>query len=107
MRKSFFDWMSSIAHISARHCLDPESVYHGVDGCKRLAKECGCAIPDFTLDEKEQDNLISSTYSAICVIAYGLNPPVNANKWFEWMRIGRDNAMECRKNAIRKETYSS
>ena len=107
MRKSFSDWMSSIAHISARHCLDPEDIYHGVDGCKRLARECGYAIPDFTQDKKEQDKLISSTYSAICVIAYGLNPPVNANKWFEWMRIGRDNAMECRKNAIRKETYSS
>lgn len=104
---SFQQWMSSIARTVIHLCYSPGDMYFGPEGCKRFARECGYAIPDFTLDEKEQDNLISSTYSAICVIAYRLNPPVNANKWFEWMRAGRDKAMECRKNAICKEANPS
>ena len=71
-------------------------MYFGSDGAKRFARECGYAIPDFTLDREKQDHLISSTYSAICVIAYRLNPPVNAKEWINGMREGRDEVMKVR-----------
>lgn len=93
---SFQSWMCSIASAAMRHCHDTDGIYYGPEGCKRLARECGYAIPDFTLSVKEQDYLISSTYSGICVIAYRLNPPVNAKKWIISMREGRDEVMEMR-----------
>ena len=94
---SFRHWMRSIASAAISHCLDPEGVYFGPDGAKRLARECGYAIPDFTLNKREQDDLISMTYSTICVIAYNLKPPIDASDWLGEMRNGRDKVMEIRK----------
>lgn len=93
---SFQQWMTSVAHAAIHLCYSPGDLYFGPDGCKRFARECGYAIPDFTLDRNEQDHLISSTYSAICVIAYRLNPPVSAKEWINGMREGRDEVMKFR-----------
>lgn len=93
---SFQQWMSSVARAAIHLCYSPGDMYFGPEGCKRFARECGYAIPDFTLDRKEQDHLISSTYSAICVIAYRLNPPVNSKEWINGMREGRDEVMKAR-----------
>ena len=96
VNESFRKWMSSVARAAIHLCYSPGDMYFGPEGCKRLARECGYAIPDFTLDRKEQDHLISSTYSAICVIAYRLNPPMSSKEWINGMREGRDEVMEAR-----------
>lgn len=94
---SFRYWMRSIASAAMKHCCDPDGLYYGPEGCKRLARECGVAIPDFSLDEREQNDMISRAYSAICVVAYNLKPPIDAKDWFENMRQGRDEAMDVRR----------
>ena len=93
---SFQSWMRSIASAAKHLCHDPEEIYYGVKGCKRLAKECGYTIPDFTLDRDEQNNLIRSTYACICMIAYDLKPPLDSKEWFKSIREGRDEVMRMR-----------
>lgn len=108
IHNSFNSWMTSVAHAAIHLCYSPCDMYFGSEGAKRFARECGYAIPDFTLDRKEQDHLISSTYSGICVIAYRLNPPVNAKEWINGMREGRDEVMKARMiNEVCKEANPS
>lgn len=85
----FNSWMSSIAHAAMRICADPDSQYYGVDGAKRLARECGPALLDFPDGIKN----IGSTYSGICVIAYRLNPPIDAKDWLASVREGYEKAV--------------
>lgn len=87
---SFRYWMRSVASAAMHQCLDPDGLYYGSEGCKRLARECGYAIPDFSQDKRTQDDYISLTYSTICVTAYNLKPPIDAKDWLDNMRIGRD-----------------
>lgn len=96
MSNEFNIWMSQVAHAAFHLCYSPVDPYFGTEGCKQFARECGYAIPDFTMDRKEQDNLISCTYSGICVIAYRLKPPVDAKEWINGVREGRDRAMKLR-----------
>lgn len=93
---SFQSWMRSIASAAMRYCHDTDGIYYGPEGCKRLARECGYAIPDFTLNRDEQNSLMLSTYSCICVIAYNLKPPIDSKDWSKSMREGRDKAMRMR-----------
>lgn len=82
MEQKFQNWMSAVAHAPAE-IFHGEGLYAGVDGCKRLARECASAIPDF--GEYGEKN-INATYSGICVIAYNLCPPVDAGVWLGWIR---------------------
>lgn len=82
--KMFQNWMNATGRAAMHLCVDGE-LYSGVEGAKRFARECGPAILDFgEYGEKH----IGSTYSAICVIAYMLRPPIRANEWFESLREG-------------------
>lgn len=84
----FSDWMRKTARAAMHLCVDGE-LYSGVEGAKRFAKECGPAILDF--GEYGEKN-IGSTYSAICVVAYMLKPPISAQEWFERLREGMERA---------------
>jgi len=79
---NFQNWMN-LTRNAASHLCCPGNLYAGVDGCRRLARECAPAILDF--GEYGRKN-ISSTYSGICVIAYNLRPPVDAKTWLGWIR---------------------
>ena len=92
MKREFNEYMSRIAHIAGIHTVN-DGIYAGEDGCKRFAREFGAAIPDFTRDRREQANLIRSTYSAVCVIAYHLKPPLDAKGWVREVWAGVDKAM--------------
>ena len=85
---SFLNWMTNVRLAAMRHCLDENGIYHGVEGAKRLARECGPALLDFPDGEK----YISSTYSGICVMAYDLRPPIDADVWFAELRKGLEHA---------------
>lgn len=88
--QSFNQWMGKVRN-SARPLCCEGKFYAGIEGAKRLARECGPAILDFgAYGEKN----IGSTYSAICVIAYGLKPPIDAKVWFQELKKGMDHAKE-------------
>lgn len=59
-----------------------DGIYHGKEGCLRLAKEYGVGLADFKDRKKIKDDMQSS-YSGLCVRAYLLRPPVDAKDWFE------------------------
>lgn len=82
-------WMERIRNAARRHCMEENGLYAGVEGAKRFARECGPAILDF--GEYGEKN-IGSTYGAICVIAYGLKPPIAAKIWLQELRKGMDYA---------------
>ena len=84
-RNVFNTWMSSVAHAAMIHCVDEDGLYYGREGALRLARECGPAILDFHDYGKKN---IGATYGAICVIAYGLKPPVDADEWLNAVREG-------------------
>ena len=94
--KRFDDYMASIRSAASRHCID--GIYRGRDGAKQFARECGYALPDFSSDEREIQEMISKSYSGICVIAYALKPPINAKEWANAMRDGAMSELERRKN---------
>lgn len=85
-------YMSTIAHAAIRHCVPEDGIYHGEDGCHRLARECGAAYVDFEIMGLDVPRLMSKTYSGICVIAYSLKPPVDAGTWLTWLREGYEDA---------------
>lgn len=89
----FDDYMSRIRSAAKRHCMLEDGVFYGKDGAKRFARECGPALVDFSSDPRNIQDMISSTYSGICVIAYGLKPPINAGEWFKAMREGVENEL--------------
>ena len=88
----FSRYMERVSHGAQRHCLPESGLYHGAEGCHRFANECGYAMRDFERSGIDVDSLLKSTYSGICVIAYGLKPPVDAGAWIEWMREGLEKA---------------
>lgn len=89
LRADFSAWMRRTAMAASLHCYSSDSVYFGPEGAKRLGRECGPALLDF--GEFGIDN-IGATYSAICVIAYQLKPPIDAKDWLAAVREGYDRA---------------
>ena len=85
IRADFNVWMRRTAMAASAHCYSPDSLYFGPEGAKRLGRECGPALLDF--GQFGIDN-IGATYSAICVIAYQLRPPINAKDWLTAVREG-------------------
>lgn len=61
------------------HLLNPNSIYYGIEGHKRLAREIGYALNDFT--EKERQEILHSSYSCIYVIGCNLKPILDAKEW--------------------------
>lgn len=88
MNLDFGIWMTRVRLAAMRHCLDPDGLYYGPEGAKRLARECGPALLDFPNPE----SLIASTYSGICVTAYDLRPPIDASTWLDELRKGMNRA---------------
>lgn len=86
LEQDFKQYMRSVATAAMLQCHDPDGLYHGPEGAKRLGRECGPAILGFFGESSEKN--IGSTYGGICVIAYRLKPPINANEWFDAMREG-------------------
>ena len=83
---AFQHWTREIVSASMRHCHD--GMYVGEEGAKRFAREVGASLPDFSKEENDLRDMMSGTYSAICVIAYNLKPPIDAKLWLEEMRKG-------------------
>ena len=66
---------------SNNHLLNPDSIYSGKEGHRRLAREVGYALNDFS--EKEQKEILHSSYSSIYVIGCNLKPVLDAKEWIE------------------------
>lgn len=63
---------------------NPNSPYFGLEGHKRLARECGYALNDF--DKKGQDVILKTSYSTIYVRGCNLKPLLDAKEWIGIMR---------------------
>jgi len=98
----FNDYVSRLRDSAYRHC-QPGGMYDGTGGAKRLAREIGFALSDFTNDEREIRDLISRTYSCICVMVYHLKPPIDASVWAKEMFVGAHNSLEYRKMISREQ----
>lgn len=66
-------------------CLaNSEGLYVGIEGHRRLARECGYAMNDFS--EAEQKEFMQSSYSVIYVAGCGLRPLLDAKEWIELIK---------------------
>jgi len=54
-------------------------MYDGKEGAKRLAREYGRGLADFS--EKEAWNELKGSYGSLCVKLYNLKPPIDAKVW--------------------------
>ena len=95
----FNEWMRRTAMAASINCFG-DGRYSGEEGAWRLAHECGPALLDF--GEYGIEN-IGATYSAICVIAYQLKPPVDAKAWFRAMRDGYEKAKATDKRQVAQD----
>lgn len=91
-RNKFRNWMTDISHAATYQCYD--GLFYGEEGAKRFARECGAALPDFSRTEKDLQDMCSSTYSGICVIAYNLRPPIDSKEWRKGLYEGINKAMQ-------------
>ena len=98
----FNSWMRHTAMAASSHCYTPDSIFYGPEGAKRLGRECGPALLDFGEYGLEH---ISATYSAICVIAYQLRPPIDAKEWLKAVREGYQNAKSWRDRRSQEELH--
>lgn len=89
MKKSN-EYMRGIKEACGTELIEPEGLYCGREGHLRLARECGYALNDFT--EKEQDNILKSSYSTIYVIACHLKPILDAKEWIDGLTEGWNEA---------------
>lgn len=54
-------------------------IYEGREGCLRLAREVGYCLRDSPPEERRK--AWERSYNDICVIGYGLKPPINKAEW--------------------------
>lgn len=64
--------------------FNPDSIYYGLEGHKRLAREVGYALNDF--NDRERKDLLSASYSQIYVRACNLRPLLDAREWQDIMK---------------------
>ena len=64
--------------------IKPDTIYSGIEGHRRLAREIGFALNDFS--KKDQEEIIHSSYSTIYVIGCNLKPLLDAKEWISIMK---------------------
>lgn len=64
---------------SRGHLLDPESMYYGIEGHRRLARETGYALNDFTAEERIE--LLRTSYRNIYMPGCSLHPLLDEKEW--------------------------
>jgi hypothetical protein len=60
------------------------ALYSGKKGAIRLAREFGKGL--FDSPEGERESAIQESYIYLCVRAYGLEPPIDADEWIGAIR---------------------
>ena len=80
----------------------PDCLYYGRAGHLRLARECGCALDDFT--DEGQKIILQNSYSTIYVTLCALKPILDASEWIDAMKSGLRQCRE-RREALRRIHY--
>lgn len=80
------DYMNKMYIAIGDKLINPDSVFGGREGHLRMAREIGVALADFT--EKEQRELLTSSYSSIYVRGCRLKPILNNDEWIAEMKKG-------------------
>lgn len=90
----FNGWMAAIGHAVPHQTIEG-GIYQGVEGARRLARECGCAI---ACGGEYWEKRANATYGGICVIGYCLRPPIDAKEWMKYLKQGMNKYREMTKN---------
>ena len=77
------EYMESVYDALKSNYSNMREFYDGKKGALRLAREFGYGL-NF-LSSKEQKNILSSSYSFLCVRFYDLRPPIDAKEWIDEM----------------------
>ncbi len=80
------DYMNKMYIAIGDKLVNPDSVFSGREGHLRMAREIGVALADFT--EKEQRELLTSSYSSIYVRGCKLKPILNNKEWIAEIKKG-------------------
>lgn len=64
--------------------IKPDTIYSGIEGHRRLAREIGFALNDF--NKKDQEEILHKSYSTIYVIGCNLKPLLDAKEWISIMK---------------------
>lgn len=56
-------------------------IYDGREGALRLAREYGSGLADSP--EREALEAMRESYIQLCVMGYNMNPPINADEWYQ------------------------
>ncbi len=70
------DYMENLYRALIINGKNLTEIYDGKEGALRLAREFGYGLNDFPEDQRK--DIISSSYSYLCVRFYNLKPPIDA-----------------------------
>ena len=73
------EYLSKMRNAIGDKLVHPDSIYSGVEGHKRLAREIGPALNDF--DKEGQEEILHGSYSTIYVVGCNLKPILDAKEW--------------------------
>lgn len=66
------------------------TIYSGKTGARRIAREYGVGLADFSEDEARR--FIRNSYTMVCVVGYNLKPPIDAKEWISEVQKAYENA---------------
>lgn len=78
------DYLHKMRCAVGSHLIDPDSIYSGLSGHLRFARECGYALNDF--GKLGQEHILHASYGEIYVIGCNLKPLLDAKEWINEMR---------------------
>ena len=73
------EYLSKMRNAIGDKLVHPDSIYSGVEGHKRLAREIGPALNDFNTEGQQE--ILHSSYGIIYVIGCNLKPILDAKEW--------------------------
>ena len=80
------DYLDRVHAAAGTKLIDGHPIYSGADGHRRLAREIGAALRDFT--PAEQREVLTGSYSAVYVRACNLRPALDAGEWAAEIKKG-------------------
>ena len=77
--KTAKEYMERVRQSTLVNYSNLREIYKGEEGSKRFAREFGYGLNDFPVTEHKE--ILSSSYSFLCVRFYDLKPPIDAKTW--------------------------
>lgn len=84
MTKTAREYMENVYRALQINHENLRKFYEGERGALRLAREIGYGLNDFPVEQ--HNDVLTSSYSYLCVRFYNLKPPINAKEWIREMK---------------------